>query len=183
MPNWCDNNLRVWGDADALKRFVGDITNEDESIKIMDNLLPFPTELEGEDIIGKDGEILGRAFTDEGYNWCLRNWGTKWGDCETEIVVNEDDNLVLHYVTAWSPALEGLQRISTMFPTLFFQTDWVEEGNQSLGAASFENGNESTFEVPYEMMPEWKEDENGDVDWQEFQDAIDDLRQMAIESV
>jgi hypothetical protein len=70
-----------------------------------------------------------------------------------------------------------------MFPTLFFQTDWLEEGNQSLGAASFENGNETTYEVPYEQMPAWEEDENGEIDWQALADAIDELRERAIQKV
>lgn len=183
MPNWCDNNLRVTGDNAELKRFVKAITSDDESIQILKNLLPFPSELEGKDITDRDGNSIGRAFTDEGYYWCLRTWGTKWGDCETEIVVNEEDNLVLSYQTAWSPALEGIQRISEMFPTLFFQTDWLEEGNQSLGAASFENGNESVYEVPYDQMPKWEEDENGEVDWQALADAVSDLRDQAIQHV
>lgn len=186
MPNWCDNTLRVTGDAEALKRFIMDITNDDDSITIMKNLLPFPTELEGEEITIKDGssgKVLGRAFTDEGYSWCLRNWGTKWGDCETEITVNDPDHLVIKYQTAWSPALEGLAQISAMYPTLIFQTDWVEEGMQSIGAASFENGNESIYDVPEDDFPSWEEGEDGEIDWQAMADAVDQLRDIAIANV
>ena len=182
MPNWCDNNLTVTGDAEAIKRFVADITNEDESIEILKNLVPFPMELEGKEITDKDGNVFGRAFTDEGYSWCLRNWGTKWGDCETEITVN-DDYLVLRYQTAWSPALAGIERISRLFPTLTFQTDWVEEGLQSIGAASYQDGRESVYDVPEEDFPSWEEDENGEIDWQAQQDAVSDLREKAIEKV
>ena len=182
MPNWCDNNLTVTGDAEAIKRFVADITNEDESIEILKNLVPFPMELEGKEITYKDGNVFGRAFTDEGYSWCLRNWGTKWGDCETEITVN-DDYLVLRYQTAWSPALAGIERISRLFPTLTFQTDWVEEGLQSIGAASYQDGRESVYDVPEEDFPSWEEDENGEIDWQAQQDAVSDLREKAIEKV
>jgi hypothetical protein len=183
MPNWCDNTLRVTGDVEALKRFIVDITNEDESITILKNLVPFPTELEGNDITDKDGNVIARAFSDAGYSWCLRNWGTKWGDCETEITVNDPDHLVIRFQSAWSPALEGLGRISTMFPTLTFQTDWVEEGMQSIGAASFQNGNESIYDVPESDFPSWEEDEDGETDWQEMADAIDQLRDIAIASV
>lgn len=182
MPNWCDNKLTVTGDAESLQQFVAAITNADESISILKNLVPFPTELEGEDITDKDGNVFGRAFTDEGYSWCLRNWGTKWGDCETEITVN-DDYLVIEYQTAWSPALEGLERISRLFPTLTFQTDWVEEGVQSIGAASFENGRTSVYDVPESDFPSWEQDEDGEIDWQAMADAISDLREKAIERV
>ena len=182
MPNWCDNNLTVTGDAEAIKRFVADITNEDESIEILKNLVPFPMELEGGDILDHNGNAVGQAFTDDGYSWCLRNWGTKWGDCETEITVN-DDYLVLRYQTAWSPALAGIERISRLFPTLTFQTDWVEEGLQSIGAASYQDGRESVYDVPEEDFPSWEEDENGEIDWQAQQDAVSDLREKAIEKV
>lgn len=185
MPNWCDNRLTVTGDAEALKRFVVDITNDDDSITIFKNLVPFPTELEGEEITIKDGsssKVLGRAFTDEGYSWCLRNWGTKWGDCETEITVN-DGYLVIRYQTAWSPALEGLEEVSRLFPTLTFQTDYIEEGMQFIGAASFENGRSSVYDVPESDWPELGQDEDGEDDWQSWQDAVSDLREKAIAQV
>ena len=182
MPNWCDNNLTVTGDADELKRFVAAITNADESITILKNLVPFPAELEGEDILDKDGNAIARAFTDSGYSWCLRNWGTKWGDCETEITIN-DDYLVLKYQTAWSPALAGIERISRLFPTLTFQTDWVEEGVQSIGAASYQDGRESIYDVPESDFPSWEEDENGEIDWDALHDAIGELREQAISKV
>jgi hypothetical protein len=183
MPNWCNNTLRVTGDAEALNRFATNITNEDGSIQILKNLIPFPVELEGEDILDKDGNAIGQAFTDEGYHWCLRNWGTKWGDCETELSAYPPGELVYTFQTAWSPAIEGLERISMMFPTLTFQTDWVEEGMQSIGAASFENGNTSAHVVPDELFPEWEEDENGEIDWDALHDAIGELRRQAIERV
>jgi len=182
MPNWCDNTLRVTGDAEALKRFVVDITNEDESITILKNLVPFPAELEGPEITALGGEVVGRAFTDDGYSWCLRNWGTKWGDCETEITVN-DDYLVIRFQSAWSPALAGIERISRLFPTLTFQTDWVEEGLQSIGAASYQDGRESIYDVPEADFPSWEEDENGEIDWDALHDAIGELREQAISKV
>ena len=182
MPNWCDNNLTVTGDAESLQQFVTAITNADESITILKNLVPFPAELEGEEITVLGGEVVGRVFTDEGYSWCLRNWGTKWGDCETEIIVN-DDYLVLKYETAWSPALEGLEQISRLFPTLTFQTDYLEEGMQFIGAASFQNGSASIYDVPESDWPELEQDENGEDDWQSWQDAVNDVREKAIAKV
>jgi hypothetical protein len=180
MPNWCDNNLTVTGDAESLQKFLTAITNADESITILKNLVPFPTELEGEDILDKEGNVFGKAFTDDGYSWCLRNWGTKWGDCETQITVN-GDYLAIRYETAWSPALEGLERVSLLFPTLAFQTDWIEEGMQSVGAASFQNGNGSVYDVPDSDFPSLESE--GEEDWQAWIDAVNDLREKAVEQV
>ena len=183
MPNWCNNNLTVTGDAESLQKFLTAITNADESITILKNLVPFPTELEGKEITDKDGNVFGRAFTDEGYSWCLRNWGTKWGDCETDIVSFDDACLAVRYQTAWSPALEGLERVSLLFPTLTFQTDYVEEGMQYIGAASFQNGNGSVYDVPESDWPELGKDEDSEEDWQAWIDAVNDLREKAIEQV
>ena len=183
MPNWCDNNLTVTGDAESLQKFLTAITNADESITILKNLVPFPTELEGKEITDKDGNFFGLAFTDEGYLWCLRNWGTKWGDCETDIVSFDDACLAVRYQTAWSPALEGLERVSLLFPTLTFQTDYVEEGMQYIGAASFQNGNGSVYDVPESDWPELGKDEDSEEDWQAWIDAVNDLREKAIEQV
>jgi hypothetical protein len=183
MPNWCDNTLRVTGDAEALNRFATDIKNEDGSIQILKNLIPFPVELEGNDITDKDGNVIAKAFSDAGYSWCLRNWGTKWGDCETELSAYPPGELVYTFQTAWSPALAGIERISRLFPTLTFQTDWVEEGVQSIGAASYQDGRESIYDVPESDFPSWEEDENGEIDWQSLHDAVGELRQQAIERV
>jgi hypothetical protein len=182
MPNWCDNNLTVTGDTDELKRFVAAITNADESITILKNLVPFPAELEGEEITALGGEVVARVFTDSGYSWCLSNWGTKWADCDTEIIIYAD-YLMLKYATAWSPAIEGLSQISRLFPTLTFQTDWIEEGMQSMGAACFQDGQESIYDVPESDWPELGQDEDGKEDWQSWQDAVCELREKAIERV
>lgn len=141
MPNHVYNILNLTGPKEDILSFSNAVSvgrGDDEGI--IRAFIPFPAELEGREILNKEGESIGRAFTDEGYKWCLNNWGTKWGDYETDVLVepNElpDGSWAVSYtfVTAWSPADEAFTTIAKMFPTLTFDISWEEEGYQSIGA-------------------------------------------------
>lgn len=66
------------------------------------------------------------------YDWCISNWGSKWGDCDLDIDIthrhDDTSEIVLRYETAWCPILEGLTYLSEKFPRLIFSTFYVEEG-------------------------------------------------------
>lgn len=80
------------------------------------------------------------------YDWSIAHWGTKWGDCDTSIdeyYTNPNDGtrtMELRYETAWGPALEALDHISTMFPKLIFYTFYREEGMGFAGYHKICNG-------------------------------------------
>ena len=74
------------------------------------------------------------------YEWCVKNWGTKWGDTETDLMVHDDDQTMLSFQSAWSPPVEGLQKISEKFPTLTFVLTYSEEGMDFYGVALIRNG-------------------------------------------
>ena len=152
MPNHVYNILSVSGPESDVRAFHDAINiDSDDNSGIIRAFLPFPTELEGEPITRQDGTVIGRAFSDEGYNWCLRNWGTKWGDYDTEIlsepskISSSDWEVVYSYSTAWSPANPAIISIAKRFPNLTFTVSWEEGGSQSCGAlvvkdeASFAN--------------------------------------------
>lgn len=140
MPNHCYNTLSVTGPKDDLLAFHGAIDfTESEDTGIIRAFVPFPTELNGRDITDKDGKVVGRAFTDEGYSWCLKNWGTKWGDYDTEVRTEPFDtgddvwSATYSYSTAWSPATEAIGSIALLFPTLTFFNFYEEEGMGFMG--------------------------------------------------
>lgn len=152
MPNHVYNILSVSGPESDVRAFHDAINiDSDDNSGIIRAFLPFPAELEGKPITREDGTVIGRAFSDEGYNWCLRNWGTKWGDYDTEIlsepskISSSDWEVVYSYNTAWSPANPAIISIAKRFPNLTFTVSWEEEGFQSCGAlvvkdeASFAN--------------------------------------------
>lgn len=74
------------------------------------------------------------------YDWCIANWGTKWGDCDTFITYMGDDELSIQFESAWSPPVMGLVKVSEQFPTLKFVLSFSESGMGFVGAASMSAG-------------------------------------------
>jgi len=179
MPNHCWQTLSVVGPMSDVEDFVARVTAASgDDAGIIRAYLPFPAELEGDPITGSDGTVLGRAFTTEGYDWCLTNWGTKWGDYDTELVaaaelVNGMGHTYLTFTSAWSPMVEGLRRLSALTPTLKFFLTYREEANEYLGAAVLANGAVvAQHDVEPERIPAYPEDTDDETEWL---DAIDEL--------
>lgn len=109
------------------------------------------------------------------YDWCCTNWGTKWGDCHTDIHTFHDSDeptatLTGSFDTAWGPADQAFITISKMFPTLLFTFTYDEEAGFFAGIQAFRNG-EEVFEslyVPadYGKEVDWDDEES----WSKFQD-------------
>ena len=164
MPNWCANTTTVTGPKADRDAFLSAVTNPEGVIALCDLLLPFPTELEGREITGPDGTVVGRAFTNEGRDWCLQNWGTKWGDCDTNLMAHNDETTVVFYDTAWSPMDAGLVNISRLYPTLTFVTVYDEPGMAFMGAGRIVNGEIlAGVETEYPVCEDW-DDENAVAD-------------------
>ena len=82
------------------------------------------------------------------YDWCLENWGTKWGCYDLEI-----DEDVIAFTSAWCPIGDNIIRMFAKdFPS--FAYSWEEE--QGYGSEmDFEDG-ECVMQRDYDM-PEWEE--------------------------
>lgn len=161
MPNWCSNDLRVEGPVKELKRFKefaqGKFEGQKEILSA-DKFIPYPEEFkkkdeaeikqdkERADYIIKHGSTdkvkeeaykkyphLSTGFNDGGYDWCIKNWGTKWGFCQTELLEEVDfkdgkGELSYTFDTAWSPALPLIKKMGEMFPLLTFDLKYFECG-------------------------------------------------------
>jgi hypothetical protein len=179
MPNHCFQTLSVTGPTEDVNAFHARVEG---AKSIADAFLPFPKELEGEEVKNADGEVIGRVFTDEGYAWTINNWGTKWGDYDTDIISPPSDtdgegHVSYSFTSAWSPFDTGLRKISEMFPTLLFSLTYKEEGNDYIGAAYIRQGRVFSADVnDSSMMPEMPEpDDDGYEDWDAYYEAIDAL--------
>jgi hypothetical protein len=79
--------------------------------------------------------IRSMSEDEDWYHWNCRNWGTKWDVAvangqdysDTTMTVNDDDSVMYHFQTAWSPVGEALIKLSEMFPTLEFDYEYEEE--------------------------------------------------------
>lgn len=96
MPNWCYNSATLHNsDKSKIDALEQELQKEDA--QVFQHLRPNPT-----------GEW--------DYNWSVENWGTKW-DVTVQDWEREDDNtIVMHFDTAWSP------------PTTLYEFLETEEG-------------------------------------------------------
>lgn len=73
------------------------------------------------------------------YEWCTKNWGTKWNACSCS-EVNENSKTI-SFQTAWSTPFPVIQKLSEMFPSIEVQTEFADEdiGN-NCGQYTFKGG-------------------------------------------
>ena len=159
MPNWCDGELKITGkegELQGFKKFAKTGTNVLDTHKF----IPYPKEFKEQDILSnryhdlkrnkQDGKLTKKetrelllmslnppekdGFNSGGYDWCLQNWGTKWGICNPELY-NLDDKQKLFYRfnTAWSPASIITCKMAELFPKLKFNYKYWEGGSEFRG--------------------------------------------------
>ena len=133
MPNWCENDLCVSGDAKELKKFKEQAKGLNEEKGKTDlslnNFLPTPPELLERSAPNEvDPQKMKRKYkAKDWYNWRVNNWGTKW-DLEAEITEDTSTEIWYCFWSAWSPPLEAIAKIARLFPKLTFAVDYYEPG-------------------------------------------------------
>lgn len=160
MPNWCYNNMDIYGDRDELQKFVDatKIVAEDGTVQYgLNHLFPIPAELQatksafyGDPVEQakqnaiEEANIAKYGYKDW-YHWACDpdNWGTKWGACDFDwksfdvddnyIVGPTDTYISAYYETAWSPADGLISNISAKFPKLVFGVVYTEESDAFAG--------------------------------------------------
>jgi len=173
MPNHCNNTLGVAGKTEEVENFVEFVTNKDfvkkgDEYSIFKNLMPMPEELEGTTSPSKSSneELIKKYGTDNWYDWCNTNWGTKWGDYditksdlanlvqysypfkedgEKDYVnpIENTDNSYVHfyYDTAWAPGSDQLcDALCLKFPELNFNLYYEEPGMGFAGQVTINKG-------------------------------------------
>ena len=71
---------------------------------------------------GKDG------FNNGGYEWCCKNWGTKWGAIDVKVY---DSHIVFY--TAWSYPLPIFIELAKTFQDMTMHFEWFERGMSFCG--------------------------------------------------
>ena len=186
MPNHCFQTLSVTGPIEDVKRFHDKVTAPDND-GIARAYLPFPEKFQGEGITDKEGNVIGRVFTEEGYRWALDTWGTKWGDYDTEVVsepaeVQGEGHASYQFSSAWSPMERGIFLISEKEPTLTFFISYKEEGNAFVGATAFRNG-EVLGHHDIEDPKRFPDVPDNDEHWDDYYDALNELQQECEDAV
>ena len=133
MPNHCENDLTVTGDKKELSRFK----------ELAKGACPFPFENEEQPLychqfIPAPKEAV-EDYNNIGYDWCIANWGSKWGAYDVEL---QEDEAELFYTfnSAWSPILPVVKKMAEMFPELTFDYRYYEGGMGFHGVLRIEKG-------------------------------------------
>jgi len=66
--------------------------------------------------------------TDNWYDWCNENWGTKWGACDPTLDDDEEDYIVYRFDTAWGPPNEIYDALIGRFKNIHVQWFYDEPG-------------------------------------------------------
>lgn len=149
MPNWTDNTIEISGDVEDVKAFMDTITNEvtvDGEPEVIYNLtdcFPLPKEMQAlsqgsREIDGvrcdawyddADGvrpllditknELIAKYGVYAPIDWQYRFWGTKWGDCDTELLSDTTSEgtreLVFTFQSAWGEPFMLLNDIANKY--------------------------------------------------------------------
>lgn len=154
MPNHVSNDLRINGNMEEINRFFEfarqnpDLTESKEEAVLreklcleenpfghieVNNFIPYPKEFAVADKLAEKARKEGKGYVKDGYNsggyeWCIQNWGTKWGLYDFSDVKKFKSSAVISFSTAWSPPLPVILKMSEMFPKLTFSLKYYEAG-------------------------------------------------------
>lgn len=143
MPNWCMNILYITGAESDVARFLennkgeracyGSTDGQKQSEKrvypfLFHSHVPVPQ------------KILDRGYTDAGYHWQIKNWGTMWDLDEDVDIINSGQEAQITFETAWAPPDEWLEKVAPMYPELKFRLTYFEPGMVFAGCLVYENG-------------------------------------------
>lgn len=100
------------------------------------------------------------------YEWCNKNWGTKWGAYDCDI---DQESRTIRFNSAWAPPLAAIETISEMFPDTTFTIAFSEGGSAYFGKAAYENG--GCFDSE-ESSQFWNEDADWDNEDADIEDRL-----------
>lgn len=88
-----------------------------------------------------DDLFAGRVEPRDGYEWQLKNWGTKWGVEVSADQRSVGDCFVLYeFISAWSPIEAAVHHFAPKWPDLSFRLQFLSEDCRSYGETEYVAG-------------------------------------------
>jgi Ferredoxin-like domain in Api92-like protein len=155
MPNWCENDLTIRGPSTDVHEFLEQA--EGESPFNFGKLIPYPEQFRHADEIAEVWDSERRSnpdadrgprpkdgFNSGGYEWCVKNWGTKWPATAIRIEDGKETDagfeVVIGFDTAWTPPKPVVLKASELFASLVFELRYYECGDGFCGEYVVQNG-------------------------------------------
>jgi len=168
MPNWCENELKIWGLADDVQAVLDHIrskepskNSDDPDIIDFNQVIPYPEEYRLKDREAQEALDRWRAlpedqrpnysdavpkdgFNSGGYDWCVRNWGTKWNACDRMMLRDDTKGKIrtvgIGFSTAWAPPEPIIRELAQIYSMMNFQLKYWECGAGFKGTLEFRRG-------------------------------------------
>ena len=108
MPNWCQNYIRITGDADSIKRITQLIKMSDDE----NGAGVFTT------LVGLPEGMTPAEYSEGWWDANISHWGTKWDIAYVKENYNfsfYDESITISEETAWSPPIPFCQKVATIF--------------------------------------------------------------------
>jgi hypothetical protein len=185
MPNHVENDLYVTGTEEQLNELLALIgVTEDPPVFDVARLIPYPDLYKTMDDEypkdSKDQEEYHRqieayitkwntdrdGYNSGGYEWCLANWGTKWGAYHVYYHWRPKPKyatyrtVVIHYETAWRPLSNAvLGALHARFPEVNMELIYFECGMEMAGGATWVSEEDHWQDDPWdatEPEQEWQ---------------------------
>ena len=163
MPNWTNNNIVITGEGDDLEKFMLKITDieptDGQPAYHLTNCMPRPKIFKNvhqgartfDDVRvdvwfeDEDGarpmldltkeELIEKYGTYQPVDWEYKNWGTKWGDCQTELLFQGENKIVMTFDSAWGEPFRLLNEIARKYNLKITNSalhEFEEEPEQSI---------------------------------------------------
>lgn len=168
MPNWCENNLSIYGKQEDMKKFIEVITISEGEYQLLEKLYPTPEELNiGNVSFTLDEQQkanLEKFGYQSWYDWRIDKWGTKWQESDLsvgqEYTENKDETSVIafNFNTAWGPPIEAFNKIAQDYPNILFCLYYEEPGMGFCGRNVWGSG-ELQEEMQEDIISRWFEED------------------------
>lgn len=127
MPNHCETDLTLKGKPALVAKVLAAHFKESGELNC-DSVIPYPAHLKALDEAAaawdkfpqpKDWKDRPKdGFNQGGYEWCVSNWGTKWGTYDGAGITRMKSGFKTSFNSAWSPPHPVLAKLAAMYPDL-----------------------------------------------------------------
>jgi hypothetical protein len=104
MPNWCNNNIRIYGDEGTIRTLTAVLKGLKQEDKVFESLIGLPTHL--------TTSQYNESWYDTNVNW----FGTKWDISYDQHTFDyTKDDISFSCETAWSPPIPFMENLCKMY--------------------------------------------------------------------
>lgn len=127
------------------------LTGKEDGFTFLDanKIIPYPQRYADMDRQAREApkpHLVKDGYNSGGYEWCIKNWGTKWNFCDVEREMRPR-SIFYQFQTAWSPPKPLIKKLGEIYHEFRFSLKYYEGGMGFQGKYVVENGKVVTDET------------------------------------